>query len=248
MNARPDLVAAAFHWVEYTGLLAGIGCFVVRRVGRMPPRISWANPPMHLAFGAALLGGVGLLALAPAWPVAARVVAEAAALFLCLRGRLYVAPFAVVAALLLPFSSHAAALFPAAGAEFADALHVVSAGMWAGGILALATLRPPHGWRSEEARLLVGRFGRVALIAFGVTALTGVLRATEQLAAPADLWTTTYGVVLVAKTAGVLAMVVLSAASWRRGFPTARAEASVALAVIAATSVLAALPVAATIG
>jgi len=148
---------------------------------------------------------------------------------------------AALAAALLPFAGHAAAADPPAGAEFADALHVLSAAMWAGGILALATLRPPGGWQGPEARALLERFAGVALVAFAVTALTGVLRATEQLHALSDLWTTTYGIVLALKSAGVGVMLVLSLA-WRRGLPVARFEAGVAALVVGATAILASFP------
>ncbi len=197
---------------------------------------------MHLAFGAALAGGLGLLAFAPSWWLVPRVLAEGAALALCLRGKPLVAPFAVLAAALLPLTGHAAGLEQTAGVEFADALHVLSAGMWGGGILALASLRPPGGWKSAEARGLLERFGRVALIAFGITALTGVLRASEQLPALADLWTTQYGFVLILKSAGVLAMLALSSLAWRRGLPVAGVEAGVAVLVVGATALLAAFP------
>jgi len=81
----------------------------------------------------------------------------------------------------------------------------------------------------------------VALIAFAVTALTGVLRATEQLHGISDLWSTSYGIVLALKGVGVGVMLLLSLA-WRRGLPVARAEAAVAVMVVAATAVLAAYP------
>jgi putative copper export protein len=241
LNAAPDLVRAAFHWLEYLGLLFGLGCFVVRRAGRLTPRIAWANPPMHLGFGAAVAGGLGLLAVAPSWWVGVRVAAEAAALVLCLRGIPLVAPFGALAAVLLPFAGHAAAVAEPAGAEFADALHVLSAAMWAGGILALASLRPPAGWTSPEALELLERFGRVAFLAFAVTALTGVLRATEQLRSLDLLWTTGYGLVLVAKAIGVGSMAALSLA-WRRGAPVRAIEAAVAVAVVGATALMAAFP------
>jgi copper transport protein len=133
-------------------------------------------------------------------------------------------------------------VLPAGGAELADALHVLSAGMWAGGILALASLRPPDGWRSPQARMLLERFAGVALIAFAVTALTGVLRATEELATLSDLWTTSYGLVLTLKSLGVVVMLTLSSLAWRRGLPVARVEAGVATLVIALTALLAAFP------
>jgi len=207
----------------------------------MPPRIGWVDPPMHYALGAALAGGVGLLVLSPSALLVARVLAEGIALFLCIRGIPMVAVFAVLAAALLPLTGHASTQPPPAGAEFADILHVLSGAMWGGGILALGSLRPPEGWRSADAKALVGRFERVAQVAFAVTALTGALRATEQLQDVADLWTTAYGEVLTVKILGVLATVAVSLA-WRRGSPMARSDAAIAIAVVGLTALLAAFP------
>ena len=249
MSGRPDLFLALFHWAEYLGLLGGLGSIVIRRLAANRPAIHWARPPMHIALGAAFFGGVAVVTVEalhagaiPDWVRVARVAAEGLAFLFCIRSISFVAPAAALAAALLPFGGHAAAVEPAAGAEFADALHVLSAGMWAGGILALATLQPPGGWRGPEARTLLDRFASVALIAFAVTALTGVLRATEQLHGLSDLWETSYGVVLALKAVGVGIMVVLSSLAWRRGVPVARVEAAVMVLVVAATAVLAAFP------
>jgi hypothetical protein len=48
--------------------------------------------------------------------------------------------------------------------------------------------------------------------------------------------------VLSAKSAGVIVMLVVSAWTWRRGFGPIRLEAAVAVLVIAATAILAAYP------
>ena len=249
MSGSPDLLLAALHWVEYVGLLGGIGSIVVRRLAHNRPPIRWADPPMHLFLGVALLGGLALItvegldgAALPGWERVARVAAEGLAFVLCVRGIPFVAPVAVFAAVLLPLAGHAAAVQPSAGAEFADAIHVLSAAMWAGGILALATLHPPDGWCGPEARALLDRFGGVALIAFAVTALTGVLRASDQMHEVSGLWTTPYGEVLALKSVGVGIMLVLSAVAWRRGVPLARSEAALAVLVVGATAVLAAFP------
>ena len=249
MSGSQDLVLAALHWVEYLGLLAGLGSMVVRRLARNRPTIRWADPPMHIALGLAFLGGLAVITFeglhagaVPGWAHLARVAAEGLAFVLCVRGIPFVAPVAVLAAALLPFAGHAAAVNPSGGAIFADAIHVLSAAMWAGGILALATLHPPEGWRGPEAKALLERFGGVALVAFAVTALTGVLRASDQLHDFSGLWTTSYGVVLGLKTLGVGVMLVLSAVAWRRGVPLARAEAALAVLVVGATAILASFP------
>jgi putative copper resistance protein D len=208
-------------------------------MGRMRPRIAWAQPPMHVGFGAAVAGGVGLMLIEPSGFLIARVVAEALALFFCLRGVQVVAFFATLAVTLVSFTGHASL---SAGSVFLDLIHTVSAALWAGGILALASLRPPEGWTSSEARTLVERWERVAVIAFVVTALTGLLRATEQLFDLSDLWTTSYGEVLALKVVGVAAMLGVSVA-WRRGRPLPRADAALTILVIALTALLAAFPV-----
>lgn len=238
---------AVLHWIEYLGLLSGIGSIVIRRLAHNRPPIVWARPPMHIALGMAFLGGLAVISVEalqagspPGWERLARVAAEGLAFVFCLRGVRFVAPVALLAAVLLPLAGHAARL--GGGAEFADAVHVLSAGMWGGGILALATLHPPGGWRAPEARALLDRFGGVALIAFLVTAMTGVLRASDQVHDLSGLWTTSYGVVLALKSTGVAIMLVLSVLAWRRGLQVARVEAAIAVLVVAATAVLASFP------
>ena len=202
---------------------------MVRRLARRAPRIPIGDPPMSVFLAAAVLGGLGLQVAGPSWQGGARVIAEAVALALCVRG----IPVVIVPLLAAPLL---------AGSDLAAALHIVSAGVWAGGILALASLRPEGGWSVPDARELIDRFGGVALGGFAATALTGVVRATERLHGLSDLWSTPYGIVLLIKCAGIVAMLVLSVA-WRRGLPASRAEAAAAVAVVGATSLLAAFPV-----
>jgi copper transport protein len=258
--SAPELVIGGLRWLEYLGLLGFVGVLVVRRLAANPPRLAWARLPMHPALALALIGGLGTIvgrALVSGAADSAvgylfgtpdgrlqvdRVVAEGLALGFCLMGvRLAVVP-GLLAAVLLAFGGHAMSVEPQAAGIAVDALHILSAGMWAGGIVALATLKPPGGWRDGEGRALLDRFSRVAPLAFAITALTGLLRATEELAAVTDLWTTSYGVVLSLKSLGVLAMLALSWLAWRRGLPVARVEAAIAVIVIAATALLAAYP------
>ena len=153
-----------------------------------------------------------------------------------------VAPPALVAAFAVAYSGHFGAPRPSAGDVFLVTVHVMAAGMWAGGIVALALQRVPGGWGSADGRELVARFSRIALIAFAITAFTGVIRASEALSSVGDLVNSPYGVVLMFKSAGVLAMVTLSAMAWRRRATSPKLEALLALFVIAMAVLLYAVP------
>lgn len=234
-----EVISAVFRSIEFAGLLSFVGVVVMRRLGAQPPHLGWARPGMERALALALLGGVATVALSPSWLGAFRVVLELAALAFCLRWGPAAVPAGFGAVLLVALAGH----YQLSGPSIVVAeLHVLSAGMWAGGIVVLATLRAPGGWRGEQGQDLLNRFGRVAMIAFAFTALTGLIRASEELTGFGDLWQTGYGIVLVAKSAGVLAMLVLAAITWRRGVPAARTDAIFALAVMAATGLLAAFP------
>ncbi|HEV2033081.1 MAG TPA: CopD family protein [Candidatus Dormibacteraeota bacterium] len=255
-----ELAIGGFRWLEYLGLLVFIGVLVVRQLAGNPPRLAWAQLPMQRALALALVGGVGvivgralaqgtasaaaayLLGSPKGWLVVVRVVAEGIAFGSCLTGVRFVVPPGLLACVLLPFGGHAVRVEPEFAGLAVDSLHVLSAGMWAGGIVALATLKPPGGWRAGEGRALLDRFARVAPLAVAITALTGVLRATEELTAVTDLWTTSYGVVLSVKSLGVMVMLALSWLAWRRGLPVAQLEGAIAFVVIAATALLAAYP------
>lgn len=237
------VVLAAARWAELAGLLGFIGALTIRNVNRYPPVMQWARPPFQHTLAVALVGGVGtLVAGGFEFAVAVRVIAEGAAVAMSLTIGRGVVPSAIVAIFLLPFSSHATSVNPFFAGYFVDLMHVIAAGQWAGGIAALAILRPPGGWRGEEGRELLRRFGGLALIAFAALAITGLIQAAEQLRQVSDLWTTAYGLVLAAKTAGALGMVAMSAVTWRRGVPLARAEAAVAIAVVAVSALLVAFP------
>ena len=244
-----DVVLVAFRWLEYAGLIGFVGVVVVRRLAGLRPPLSWARASMRPSLVGALIGGVGVVILEamPLWhPTGAgvvRVLAEAVALLVCVYVRRWVVPPVVVALAALAFDGHAGQVPSAAGAIFVDFVHVLSAGMWAGGILVLATLFPPGGWGGAEGRALLERFGRVAFLAFAITALTGALRATAEVRGLSDLWTTEYGLVLSAKLAGVVVMVAMSALMWRRGSQSARYEGLVVLLVLAATAILAVSPI-----
>jgi copper transport protein len=259
-----DLVVAVARAVEYAGLLAGIGMLLVGRLARQEPPLGWVRVRpdralvVGLAAGIAVVAGEALLAApspsgtavgeylsaAPGVPRLMRLAATAVAVAAAWRGaRAVAAAASAVAIAALSAGGHAAAVQPAWWGVGVDALHLLAAGLWAGGILALTTVRPPGGWRGEPARALLARFSPVAVWAFVATVGFGSLRSAQELTGVGDLAATSYGQVLVGKVAAVALMLPLSLRAWRRRDARPRVEGSLAVAAIAAAAVLAAYPV-----
>src|SRR5207249_2807667 len=112
-----------------------------------------------------------------------------------LAGALLVGTLVAVAA-----ASHAAAVHPTALGITVDALHLVAAAAWAGGIMALFTFRPPGGWRQPEGRALLQRFSQVAIPAFLASVAFGAIQGLQEVhGAISRMWTTSYGQVLLLK-------------------------------------------------
>lgn len=167
------------------------------------------------------------------------------------RIRLALAAFALV---LVGLAASAAGHAATAPQRFATVpaimLHMMGVTAWIGGLLPLrATLgKSELAPRSEIAALLL--FSR--LIPFILTVLvgSGLLLAVVQVQTPTNLWTTSYGQVLLAKLAVVALMVVLAAVNrflWTgaaaKGSPDAmrRLRRSIVAEVVLGTLVLAIL-------
>ena len=155
----------------------------------------------------------------------------------------WLAGLAVVAlAATFPGTGHAAA----AGnlvEPVADAVHTLSAGVWVGGLLALAVLSLAGG--SRPGAEVFARFSRLALAAVLLLVGTGSLAAVLQLGAWDDLWDSRYGQLLSVKLLLVVAVVGVAVVARRTvgsgGSPwrPVRYEAVGTLVVLALTSALA---------
>jgi len=255
---RPDPLAAALRAVQYAALLLVVGMLLLGRLARGDPELAWLRVRPRLPLAVALASGVLLvtremLAAAPGAPgtylssgLAGRarlvlVAAEAVALLAALAAPPLLRAAVPVALVALAASGHAATVRPAWWGIAVDAGHLASAGLWAGGILALALLRPPGGWRGPAARRLLDRFSPVALAAFCATVALGSVQALGRLGRPSALLTSAYGQVLGVKLLAVAAMLPLSLLAWRRRLAP-RAEAGLALVVIALAALLAVSP------
>jgi putative copper resistance protein D len=168
---------------------------------------------------------------------------------------------------LLAAAGHAAAVEPGTAAAIgADVLHLAAAGVWVGGLLPLAALlRAGSEEAGADARpyavLTTRRFSRLALVAVGLLALTGVANALNHVATIAGLVGTPYGRWLLLKLLILAPILALAAVNRRRllralsgdgptvGRPAMRrlrrfvvAEAALALALLAVVAVMSATP------
>ncbi|MFD8497500.1 cytochrome c oxidase assembly protein [Amycolatopsis sp. NPDC059657] len=91
--------------------------------------------------------------------------------------------------------------------------HLVGAALWVGGLIALLAL----GWRRGAGLPLAAqRFSKLALVCWIVMAISGVVNALVRIA-PSDLFTTDYGLLVVAKTVALLLLGVFGHQQRQRG-------------------------------
>lgn len=128
-------------------------------------------------------------------------------------------------------------------------LHLVAIGAWVGGLawLLMAVRRGDRGREPGLGR----RFSRVAGVTLAVVALTGTLRAVDEVGSLSGLYDTSFGVTLLVKLGLFALLVALGARSRFRHVAaarlaglrrTVRVEVAVGAAVLGATAVLAGLP------
>jgi copper transport protein len=169
---------------------------------------------------------------------------------------------ALVLAFALALSGHAAAV--AGRANFtllADATHVLGAGGWLGGLLVVLGAGVPAAFALEEGKrggavaALVEAFSRTALLFAALLITTGLFGAWVHVGSLGALWQSGYGRTLLVKLA--LFALVFAAGAYnflrlrpslgdeggaRRFRRSATLELVVAVAVLAVTAVLVALP------
>jgi copper transport protein len=135
-----------------------------------------------------------------------------------------------------------------------DALHLVGAAVWIGGLAHLFVVAAPAtaslvGEERRAVRLAIAeRFSRIALASVVVIGVTGVGRALWELGAVSQIWSTAYGRTLVIKSVLLGALVVLGYLNRRAlgDFGALRRRVGIELAVLvtltAAVSLLTDLP------
>lgn len=132
-------------------------------------------------------------------------------------------------------------------AETLDAVHLVAAGAWLGGLVVLfvAFLRSASG---REQKAVLPRWSRIALGCVGAVLVTGIYQSWREVRAVNALPSTTYGRLLLGKLGVVLVILVVAALARQRVRaggalrPLVTAEAMLGLVVLGATSFLVATP------
>ena len=127
-----------------------------------------------------------------------------------------------------------------------DAVHVLAAGIWLGGLITLVVAATTRSDGPTQAT--VAAFSRLALLAVLVLVATGTVNALMRLSALDQLWNSAYGVTLSVKLGVVVLALGGALVSQRRvhgeGEPwtSVRFEAAATVAVVAVTAVLASTP------
>ena len=111
---------------------------------------------------------------------------------------------ALVAAFLPGFNGHSGIDDGHSSATIALGLHIVAASVWIGGLVATVNYAYRHG---GSAAPVIRRFSLLALISVIVLAESGLLNAGLRLDGLASLVTSTYGAIIVAKMALLIALV-----------------------------------------
>ena len=173
---------------------------------------------------------------------------------------------AAIALLGVALSGHANASSPRAVAVVNDWLHLLGGSLWLGGIVVVVAVWSPalRGMTTAQrvglARLVLARFGRVALPAFVVVVITGAVSALIEVGSLANLGTG-YGRALLVKVDIVAAIAAVSytharrlrprmlaanahpdAGAQRRHWRLVRAEPVLGAGVICAVALLVAFP------
>ena len=117
-------------------------------------------------------------------------------------------------------------------AILSDAVHLTGVALWVGGLVLVLALRPPL--------FAVAAFSRMALPCVVAVAVTGVYQAQRNLAAWAALVDSDYGLLVLAKVAGLLLLAGLGHLARRRlaGSSAVRLGALVTVEVVVAAAVL----------
>ncbi|MDR7276481.1 cytochrome c oxidase assembly protein [Catenuloplanes atrovinosus] len=166
--------------------------------------------PLHRLPPAAVLSFAGSISQGQALLIQAVLAAAVAVLCQVALSRYtaaWAAGVAMVAVLPPAFTGHAAGAGNHQLAVTSLAMHVLGAALWAGGLIALLTVR-----RNRALPAALARYSHLALICFVAVAVSGVINGAVRLGGD---WRTAYGALLAAKLVALLGLGAIGAAHRR---------------------------------
>ncbi len=141
--------------------------------------------------------------------LAALVLATLALMVRSLRSTIWLAAIGFAGLVPLAVSGHASGTAGHAMAVNSIGMHLVGVVIWVGGLVALVVAA--SGETSEKQRMLVARYSTLALASFAITTFSGIAAALIRIT-PAELITTDYGRLVLAKIAALAILLVLAVA------------------------------------
>ena len=151
----------------------------------------------------------------------AAIISVGAAISVSLNGTTVWFGLAVAAVAIPAMAGHAAGLGDHGLALVNGVAHAVAATVWVGGLIALgATVWP----KAETVGIAARRFGLLAMACVIVLVASGIANAYVRLGSPADLVTSGYGRLVLAKSALLIALVAIAAWIRKRLLPQLTGE------------------------
>ncbi|GAB2869705.1 cytochrome c oxidase assembly protein [Streptomyces mayteni] len=226
---RAPLFAAGAAAVWLLACLAGVVLTASDLLGRPVGELTDPAVLVDVALNApaaraSALSGLAALLLATFLPAVTRVTGARIAVLVALAG-------------LLPpaWAGHAASSGNHDTAVLGLAVHIVAATVWVAGLLAVVgTALWSRPWAADAAE----RFGRLAAWCLPAVALSGLAGAWVRLDGLGQLFSTRYGLLLVAKAVALAALAACGAAHRRRALPALRAGRGVAFVRLATVELL----------
>jgi putative copper resistance protein D len=184
-------------WTASAWALAAVGMLVTTVSDLLGQPLTLVSPTAVVSFAFSVSQGQALalqVALATVVAVLGRVAISRAA-------AACTAVLAVLAVLPPAFTGHAAGAGNHQLAVSSLVVHVLSAALWGGGLVALLLVRPRHLLPETAAR-----YSRIALVCFLAVAVSGTVNAGIRLGGWSSLWDSAYGLLVLGKVAAILGL------------------------------------------
>jgi len=172
------------------------------------------------AFGAGLAQFVTTIELGQYWLIELLLAAGTTVLCFAVRDRrwvLLVLAAALATTVPLAQQGHAAGASGHAQAVNALLVHLIGASVWLGGLVTLVFVA--KGMPRERLAILVSRYSTLALLAFIGVAASGVVSAALRIGSFTALFGSGYGILVILKTAALLALGVFGVLWRQRAIP-----------------------------